>query len=172
MSLEMTSQLLSSGNVLSIVLIFERIEGVFGKYLAPEIPTRNAAAAPDFQEPVICPLSPTSSLVTLVVFSGMDHQGKVYCFSTGASEVCLLVFRFGFTSSGCGFLEELDTSMASVEGSPQMFDWFSSPDICVAPDQGPCLFILGPVVALIESDPDQPVNASDYVLEECERNHW
>ena len=47
--------------------------------------------------------------------------------------------------------------MASVEGSPQMFDWSSSPDICVAPDQGPCLFILGPVVALIESDQDQSV---------------
>lgn len=46
--------------------------------------------------------------------------------------------------------------MASMEGS-QMFEWSSSPDICVAPDQGPCLFILGPVVALIESDEDQSV---------------
>lgn len=145
---------------------------MFGKYLAPEIPIRNAAAAPDFQERVICPLSPTSSLVTLVWFSGMDHQGRVCCFNTGASEVCLLVFRFGFTSSGCGFLEELDTSMASVEGSPQMFDWSSSPDICVAPDHGPCLFVLRPVVALIESDQDQPVRMQVTVLEECGRNHW
>lgn len=47
--------------------------------------------------------------------------------------------------------------MASTEGSSRMFHWSSSPDICVAPDQGPCLFILGPVVVLIKSDKDQPV---------------
>jgi len=134
-----------------------RINYLLYKCLAPEMPTRNAAAASDFQEQVICPLSPTSSLVTLVWFSGMDHQGRVCCFSTGTSEVWLLVSRFGFTSSGCGFLEELDTSMASMEGSSRMFHWSSSPDICVAPDQGPCLFILGPVVVLIKSDKDQPV---------------
>lgn len=61
--------------------------------------------------------------------------------------------------------------MASVEGS-QMFEWSSSPDICVAPDQGPCLFILGPVVALIESDEDQSVRMQVTVLKECGRNHW
>lgn len=34
----------------------------------------------------------------------------------------------------------------------------------------PCLFILGPIVALIESDKDQPVrNTSNWVLEECEK---
>lgn len=54
--------------------------------------------------------------------------------------------------------------MASTEGSPQMFHWSSSPDICVAPDQGPCLFIPGPVVALIESDKDQPIRMQATVL--------
>lgn len=60
MSLEITSQLLSSGNEskLPTVLIFERIEGMFGKYLAPEMPTGRAAAAPDLQEQVVCPPLP------------------------------------------------------------------------------------------------------------------
>lgn len=34
----------------------------------------------------------------------------------------------------------------------------------------PCLFILGPIVALNESDKDQPVrNTSSWGLEECEK---
>lgn len=102
-------------------------------------------------------LTQTSSLLPLV------------CFSADSKEVSTALVRgplrssshvggvgFGLVNSGHGFLEDLDPSMASVEGSPQISPWFLSV-ICVTPDQMPCLFILDPSVALIKSDKDQPV---------------
>lgn len=131
----------SSGNEneLPTVLAFERIEGMCDECLAPNTPTRNASAAPDSREQVIRPSLPLlASLILLVLasawFSDMDSRES----STASVQ--------GPVKSNCWYLDMGLLALVMV---------FIS--CCLCCSRPNTLFILGPILALIESDKGQPV---------------
>lgn len=145
--------------------------GMYVKCLVPKTCSENAPAAPIFWDWVTCPLpslqaSHASGSLTSFCFSGMNC-GKTpllqcrdwslivgigiwvkKCWDCSDEIINIWVWVCEFWAWLC---READLSTAPVEGSHSVFLWFSFP-ACVAPSQMPCLFMLGSIIAHIESD--------------------